>query len=212
MKGSCNNSQRLEGNLLVFATTNENKFFEVRTALGATGIPLRSLRDYPGAPEVEETGSTFAENAKLKAKTYFEFLQKPVLAEDSGLIVPALGGYPGIASARIAGTDEERIGIILEKLRDSKDRAAYYVCNLCFLSGDEMHQVEATCDGSILESPVGTLGFGYDPIFRPKASARSFGQMSVREKANYSHRAAAVRLMLPRLLAAFRPNPTKTLR
>src|SRR5262249_40415055 len=184
MKGSCSNSQRLEGNLLVFATTNENKFFEVRTALGATGIPLRSLRDFAGAPRVEETGTTFSENAKLKAEKYFEFLQKPVLAEDSGLVVSALDGYPGIASARLAGTDEERIRIILEKLKGAKDRAAYYVCNLCFLSGEEMQQVEATSHGSILESPLGTLGFGYDPIFRPDESARSFGQMSVREKAN----------------------------
>jgi XTP/dITP diphosphohydrolase len=212
MKGSCSNSQRLEGNLLVFTTTNENKFFEVRTALGATGIPLRSLQDFGSAPHVEETGTSFAENAKLKAEAYYEFLQKPVLAEDSGLVIPALGGYPGIASARIADTDEERIRIILDKLKVAEDRLAYYVCNVYFISAEETEQVEATCHGSITESPMGTLGFGYDPIFKPDGSARTFGQMSVREKANYSHRAKAVRLLLPRLLSAFRLNPTKTLR
>lgn len=204
MSGFCNNSPPPDGKLLVVATTNDNKFFEIRSALGAIAIPLYTLHKFPPVTVPEETGITFMENAKIKAEAYFRELKRPVLAEDSGLVVPALDGYPGIHSARIAATDPERIRIILEKLGPGMDRAAAYVCSMVFIMDGRLHEVEASCTGWIVREPVGERGFGYDPIFQPAGSPKTFGQMSIKEKSNYSHRGKAAQLMIPHLLSAFR--------
>src|SRR5439155_5632940 len=134
----------------------------IRSAAGALPIPLYSLRRFPDVREAQETGSTFAENARLKASTYFDQLHKPVLAEDSGLVVPALGDLPGIQSARIAPDDESRIHLVLSKLQQAGarvSRAAHYVCHMIFVTDAGSHEAEGFCYGKIAETPAGDRGF-----------------------------------------------------
>lgn len=213
MKDSCNSSPPSTGKYLILASTNRNKFFEIRTALGHTGIPLFSLSDFPEVPEAPETGDTFAENALQKARYYYAQFGKPVLAEDSGLVIPALGGFPGIHSARVASTDPLRIAIVLERLREFQAstqagnpsiRNAYYFCSIAAIVNERVIEAEGRCDGVLIEQPEGDLGFGYDPIFRPEGLTKTFGKMSIKEKSQYSHRARAVHAILPRLLETFR--------
>src|SRR5262245_13851771 len=157
MKGFCNSSPPSGSKYLILASTNQNKFFEIRTALGHTGIPLYSLGDFPAVPEAPETGETFAENAMQKAKYYFEHFRHPVLAEDSGLVVPALNGFPGVRSARIAETDNARNRMVLDLLQDyakkhegapdESYRNAYYICSVAFIAGDKVELAEGRCDG-----------------------------------------------------------------
>jgi XTP/dITP diphosphohydrolase len=213
MKGYCSSSRPSGNRLLLLATTNEHKFFEIRTALGQIGIPLYSLRDFPPVAEAPEIGSTFNEIAAQKAQYYWKHFGKPVIAEDSGLVIPALNNFPGIRSARIASDDPLRIQIVLDRLRsleqekDSGDgnlRDAYYICNMIFIANGRQYAVEGRCDGTILEQPDGEMGFGYDPIFLPNHARVSFGRMSIKQKSQYSHRAKAVHLMIPHILAEFR--------
>lgn len=200
MRRSCSNSPRSADKYLIIATHNQNKFFEIRLALGPLRVPIFSLKDFPDVPEAPETGNSFSENASMKADFYYEILRKPLLAEDSGLVIPALNGYPGIYSARIAGNDADRIGLILKKLRGAVDRSASYVCDMIFVTGKERESAEGICRGMIVEAPEGNQGFGYDPIFRPEESLKTFGQMTMKGKSNYSHRSQAVRKLLPQLL------------
>ena len=200
MRRSCSNSPRSADKYLIIATHNQNKFFEIRLALGPLRIPVFSLKDFPDVPEAPETGNSFSENARMKADFYYKILKKPLLAEDSGLVIPALNGYPGIYSARIASNDADRIALILQKLRDCADRSAAYVCGMVFSNGKESESAEGICRGMIVEAPKGNQGFGYDPIFKPEESLKTFGQMTMTEKSNYSHRARAVTRLLPRLL------------
>jgi XTP/dITP diphosphohydrolase len=202
MRRSCSNSPQSADKYLIIATHNQNKFFEIRLALGPFRVPVFSLKDFPDIPEAPETGNTFAENANIKAEFYYEILKKPLLAEDSGLVIRALDGYPGIYSARIAGNDADRIALILDKLRGRSDRSAYYVCHMALITGKARESAEGICRGMIVEVPEGDQGFGYDPIFRPEDSLKTFGQMTMKEKSNHSHRARAVRSLLPQLLIA----------
>jgi XTP/dITP diphosphohydrolase len=208
MVSSCNNYRPSGDRLLLLATTNQNKFFEIRTALGQLGIPLCSLKDFPQIEEAPETGSTFAENAAQKANYYWEKFQKPVMAEDSGLVIPSLDGFPGVRSARIGPDDHSRIGVVLDELQYSDlDRRAYYICSIMLIVNNMRYAVEGRCDGSILEAPDGTQGFGYDPIFLPDGALRPFGRMSIKEKSQYSHRAQAVHKIIPYLISEFRKIP-----
>ncbi len=206
MRGSCNNFPRSGDKCLVIATSNSNKFFEIRTSFGQLGIRIQilSLRDFEAVPQAPETGNTFAENALQKAQFYYGQLHESVLAEDSGLVVPALDGFPGIHSARIAPDDSSRIRVILEQLIPGMDRSAYYVCSMALIHRDKVFAVEAKCAGTILHAPDGDQGFGYDPIFRPEEAVKTFGRMTVKEKSQYSHRARAVQLMIPHILAELR--------
>ena len=162
-------------------------------------VSLLSLQDFPDVPEAPEQGATFAEIAHAKAQFYYQHLQLPVLAEDSGLIVPALNGYPGIFSARIAETDAGRIQTILDKLSEQNDRRAFYHCSMVFLSDDAVMESTGRCDGRITEEPRGTHGFGYDPIFLPEALSKTFAELTIDEKAEYSHRGRALKSLLPDL-------------
>ena len=202
MRRSCSNSPRSADKYLIIATHNQNKFFEIRLALGSFRVPVFSLKDFPDVPEAPETGNSFSENARMKADFYYEILQKPLLAEDSGLVIPALNGYPGIYSARIADNDADRIALILKKLEGSADRSASYICQMVFANGKETPSAEGICRGMIVEAPEGEQGFGYDPIFRPEESMRTFGQMTMKQKSNFSHRGHAVAQLLSRLLIA----------
>jgi XTP/dITP diphosphohydrolase len=208
MVGPCNNYRPSGDRLLLVATTNQNKVFEIRTALGQLGIPLCSLKDFPQVAEAPETGSTFAENASQKANYYWAKFQKPVLAEDSGLIIPSLGGFPGVQSARIGPDDQSRIEIVLDKLKNPElSRKAYYICSIMLIVNGSHYAVEGRCGGTLLETPDGTQGFGYDPIFLPDGALRPFGRMSIKEKSQYSHRAEAIHRIIPYLISEFRKIP-----
>ena len=143
-------------------------------------------------PEAPEEGDTFEEIARKKANFYYHQIRKPVLAEDSGLVIPALDGFPGILSARIAETDSERIRIILDKLKAETNRSAFYHCSMVFMSSSGIIETQGRCEGSIAETPRGALGFGYDPVFVLQETDRTFGEMNLEEKAKHSHRGRAL--------------------
>ena len=187
---------------IVIATYNAGKLRELQAGLQNLGPRLLSLNDFPGVPEAPEDGGSFSEIARKKAQFYAEQTGSAVLAEDSGLVIPVLNGYPGIFSARIGNTDDDRIRIILEKMNIHKDRAAYYHCSMVYLSSAGELETTGRCDGIITDAPRGNLGFGYDPIFQPENRDRTFGEMTVAEKAPLSHRGRALSKMIPLIRTA----------
>ena len=184
---------------LVIATTNPHKVEEFRDLLDDLPYTLVSLADLGVAQDVEETGTTFAENAIIKAIAYADLTGELALADDSGLEIDALGGEPGVYSARWAGADvtyEERHRILLARLADvpAERRAARYQCVIAIAAPSPrglIDVVEGTFEGRIADAPAGTGGFGYDPIFYVPAHGRTVGQMSAAEKHQISHRALA---------------------
>lgn len=194
--------------VLVLGTSNRKKREELQRLLAPAGLELRLLADFPGAIDVEETGSTFAENAALKATGQARHLGAWVLGEDSGLMVDALGGRPGIYSARYAGQptdDAANNRKLLAELADlpPQRRAAQYVCHMTLAGpgGAVRAESEATCRGRILTSPRGTHGFGYDPLFEVVEYHRSMAELGPAVKAALSHRARAAARLLPQLIA-----------
>ncbi|RSK28065.1 XTP/dITP diphosphatase [Bacillus sp. HMF5848] len=185
---------------LMVATTNAGKVREIAAILESTGIKVTSLLDLDEKIDVEETGSTFVENAVLKAKTIAKLLQVPVLADDSGLEVDALNGEPGVYSARYAGegkNDEANIHKVLQRLEGVSlpNRSARFKCALAVYEPeqDKTIIVEGACEGIITEKPVGSNGFGYDPIFFIGKLGRTMAQLTKEEKNSISHRADALR-------------------
>ncbi|EOH89894.1 ribonuclease PH [Enterococcus villorum] len=183
---------------IVIATRNAGKAEEFKAMFGQAGYEVKTLFDYPELPDVEETGTTFEENARLKAETIAYLLNQPVLADDSGLKVDALGGMPGIYSARFAGEHKSDAGNnakLLFELTDVPDekRTAQFHCTLVFAAPDkESLVVEAQWPGKIGRIPQGENGFGYDPLFLPDGSNKTAAQMSSEEKNKVSHRAQAM--------------------
>jgi XTP/dITP diphosphohydrolase len=189
---------------IVIATRNSGKLGEFHTLLAPLNSTLLSLRDISLDIEVEETGSSFKENACLKAIEYSRLTQLPVLADDSGLEVEALGGRPGIHSARYAGpgaSDSDRIQKLLKELKDvGVRRQARFVCVLALAhSGELLRTSEGECRGIIADEPRGSNGFGYDPIFLFPKLGKTYAELSESEKNQYSHRAHAVVSLLQRL-------------
>lgn len=179
---------------IVVATANVHKVEEYRQLLAGEKVELLSLADFPGFPGVEETGSTFAENAAIKALAACKYCDLPAFADDSGLEVEALDGRPGIHSSRYAPTDAERIAKLLKELEGVKNRRARFVCAIALaINGEVIETFEGEIRGVILDCPRGEGGFGYDPIFLPDGCDRSFGELSQEEKNRISHRAAAYR-------------------
>jgi XTP/dITP diphosphohydrolase len=178
---------------LVIATSNHGKLVEIRFSLEHPSIRILSLKDFPHVPEAPEDGNDFDEIARRKAQHYWDRIQLPVLAEDSGLVIPSLRGFPGIFSARVASTDPERIAVVIDRLRGVADRRAYYHCSMCLKTASGEWETQGRCDGTLLETPRGNLGFGYDPIFLPVDSVKTFGEMNLQEKAEQSHRGRAAR-------------------
>jgi ribonuclease PH/non-canonical purine NTP pyrophosphatase (RdgB/HAM1 family) len=184
---------------IVIATGNPGKAKEFKAVFGAAGYDVRTLKDYPSLPDVEETGTTFEENARLKAETIARILGRPVLADDSGLKVDALGGRPGVYSARFAGeqkSDAANNAKLLYELTDVEDdkRSAQFHCTLVFAApGKDSLVVEAQWPGRIGRIPRGENGFGYDPLFIPDGSEQSAAQMSQEEKNRVSHRGLAIK-------------------
>jgi XTP/dITP diphosphohydrolase len=197
---------------LLIATRNEGKAREFASLLGATRLRVRSLAEFPRALEVEETGATFAENAALKARAYARATGLWTLADDSGLEVDALGGAPGVFSARYGGlpTDEARTAHLLEELARTGDaaRRARFVCviALALPPSDRLQLFEGTCEGRIAHAPRGRNGFGYDPVFIPDGHGQTFGELSDETKARLSHRSRALRKALACLRQRLRPE------
>lgn len=181
----------------IIATKNKGKVEEFRTMFGKKGFLVKSLLDYPELPEVEETGKTFAENAVLKAETISQMIHKPVIADDSGLAVDALGGEPGVYSARYAGMekdDRKNIEKVLKKMEGVKNRKARFVCVLALaVPGEKTVTVEGVCEGEIAMKPIGSNGFGYDPIFFLTDKGKTMAQLEKSEKNEISHRGKALK-------------------
>jgi XTP/dITP diphosphohydrolase len=186
-----------EGVRILLATTNPGKLAELRQILSEQRIEVIRLSDSASTEEIE-TGSTFEENALLKARYYFEVSGTPTVADDSGLEVEELGGAPGIFSARYAGAgsgDSNRIAKLLEEMKDlpAQRRTARFVCAAAVVwEGGEkvfLNQVH----GIILQSPRGSNGFGYDPVFLYQPLGKTFAELTSSEKANVSHRGQAFR-------------------
>ena len=181
----------------IAATNNPGKMAEMRRILERMGHTVRSQREAGVTLEPEENGTTFAENARIKARAICEAAGTATIADDSGLCVDALGGAPGVHSARYTGnhadSDADRYNLLLRNLGGRDDRAARFVCSLCcaFPNGDVL-TAEGTCEGTILSAPRGENGFGYDPVFRPDGFDRSMAELTMEEKNAISHRGKAL--------------------
>ncbi|MCZ6768717.1 MAG: RdgB/HAM1 family non-canonical purine NTP pyrophosphatase [Acidobacteria bacterium] len=180
---------------ILLATQNRGKVREICSALSLFNIEFEFLLGRDDLPEALETGTTFAENARLKAEHYHQLTGLPTLAEDSGLVVDALGGKPGIHSARFAPTDKERIEKLLQML-DSRpgpsSRSARFISAICLLLPGDLIEVTGEVQGDLAQEPRGNHGFGYDPIFYYPPLGKTFAQMTVEEKNQISHRALAL--------------------
>ena len=179
----------------LLATQNRGKVREIRSALLPFNIEFEFLLGRDDLPEALESGTTFVENARLKAAHYHQLTGLPTLAEDSGLVVDALDGKPGVHSARFAPTDKERIEKLLRML-DSRpgpaSRSARFVSAICLLLPENLIEVTGEVQGELTQEPRGTHGFGYDPIFYYPPLGKTFAQMTVEEKNQISHRARAL--------------------
>ncbi|HHV20697.1 MAG TPA: RdgB/HAM1 family non-canonical purine NTP pyrophosphatase [Propionibacterium sp.] len=188
---------------VVLATRNAKKLEELRRVLAAEGIEVLGLADVTPHPEPEETEHTFAGNALLKARACVEATGLPTLADDSGLTVAALGGMPGVRSARWAGpgsSDEENLALVLRQLADvpTERRTASFVCALALALPDGRSEViHGEVTGRLTMWARGENGFGYDPIFLPDGHDRTTAEMSAEEKDAISHRGRAIRAMVP---------------
>ncbi|MGD2097195.1 MAG: XTP/dITP diphosphatase [Desulfobacterales bacterium] len=181
---------------LIIATGNPGKVSEIEDLLNGFPIQIKSLADFGPIPQVEEDGETFEENAYKKASFTAKILGMPALADDSGLIVDALGGEPGVQSARYAGpdaTDQQRVAKLLKAMQGQTNRKAAFECviSIAVPSGPAL-TYEARCEGLIAEAPAGERGFGYDPIFFYSPLNKTFGQMTITEKRDVSHRGKAL--------------------
>jgi len=177
---------------ILVATHNEGKKKEIQQIL--PNYKIKSLTDYNIFEEIIEDGKTFAENAKIKAKYCFEKTGIPSLGDDSGLVIPALGGKPGIYSARYAGDHDFKANNkkVLEELKTVNNRKAYFITVLCFYKDGVENYFEGRVNGTITFSEKGAEGFGYDPIFIPENETRTFAEMSPTEKNHISHRFRAI--------------------
>ncbi|MCM3596441.1 XTP/dITP diphosphatase [Metabacillus idriensis] len=192
---------------VIIATKNAGKLLEFQSILSQYDLKAISLMDLEDSPEVEETGSTFEENAVLKAEAISKLYGKMAIADDSGLSVDYLGGEPGVYSARYAGaekSDAANIEKVLLQLKgvSKEERNARFRCALALAEpGRETVTVEGSVEGYITEEPIGENGFGYDPIFLVKDKAKTMAQLTKEEKNKISHRAVALQ-KLAKLLKA----------
>ena len=190
---------------VVLATRNAHKLEEMRRILADAGldIDLVGTDAFPDMPDVEETGTTFAANAVLKAQAVASYCGLPAVADDSGLCVDALNGMPGILSARWCGRhgdDAANLELVLAQMSHvpaSRRGASFHCAAAIALPDGDVRVVEASLDGRLIESPVGTNGFGYDPIFMPLGHDRTTAQMTAQEKDAISHRGAALAALVP---------------
>ena len=187
----------------VLATHNPGKLAEMKAILSGLGVEVVSPAEAGVEVDVEETGTTFAENAMLKAKAICAAAGLPAIADDSGLCVDALNGGPGVYSARYGGEeldDRKRRLLLLRNLRGQTTRAAHFTCAVAcaFPDGDTL-TAEGRCDGAIAFAPLGEGGFGYDPVFLIPEKGKTFGQLTAEEKAEISHRGKALAAFVEKL-------------
>lgn len=183
---------------LVIATKNQGKLIELKEILSDLNYEILSLNDYPDAPEVEETGETFKDNAILKAKAYANYTKEMVLADDSGLEVDALDGAPGVYSSRFAETDEARIAKLLNMLSNIPDdkRTARFKCVIAVCDESEkVKTAEGTLEGIIAFEPKGSNGFGYDPVMFVPEYNLTVAEMDNSMKNSISHRGKALKVI-----------------
>ena len=188
---------------ILLATQNLGKYKEIKRMLEPLSVEIILPEE---KLEVQEKGNSFMENAYIKAMAYFEKYHMPTLADDSGLVVPSLGGYPGVFSSRFysidwggreevqTSEDEANIKKLLRLMRDVSDRRAYFKAVLCLVLEEGLSLfAEGICEGEIAQSPKGSEGFGYDPIFKPKFYEKTMAELSPQEKDLISHRGKALR-------------------
>lgn len=189
---------------VVLATRNAHKAEELARILDALGVSvtLKLVSDFPNAPEVPETESTFEGNARLKAKALVEATGLPAIADDSGICIHALNDMPGVLSARWAGVsenaDQANLDLVLKQIEDVPDsrRGAQFVCAAVLVLPDGREfTARGTVDGTVLRAPQGSHGFGYDPIFQPQGFDVTTAQMTASEKDAISHRGQAMRAL-----------------
>ena len=188
---------------IVVATLNPGKVLELEKLLEEVPIQLLGLGDFDDIEEVEETGTTFVENAELKARSYAQQTNLSTLADDSGLEVAALNNAPGVFSARYSGanaTDTKNTGKLLNELADAgvSNRDARFVCTMSISdqSGKILFTTSGYCNGTIAHQPRGTNGFGYDPVFIPSGFSETFGELSDHIKEKISHRGKAAKKII----------------
>jgi XTP/dITP diphosphohydrolase len=188
---------------VVLASRNRHKVAEIAQILDLPDVEIEGLDAWPEIGEIVEDGDTFEANARIKATTVATATGRPAMADDSGLVVDALGGRPGVHSARYSGpdaNDRSNRAKLLAEMREvgagpvkEGRRTARFVCVLCLALPDgETAVVEGSCEGDVLEEERGTSGFGYDPMFRPTGHARTFAEMAADEKNALSHRGRAL--------------------
>lgn len=183
---------------IVLATNNKGKLLEYRNLLSPLGYVVYSPKDLNIESDPEETGSTYFENALLKARALTKLVPFPVIADDSGLEIKALGGFPGLRSARYAakfGDDYLKAGQALaDQVKNEQERTALFRCVICLIESPSStpRYFEGICEGSFLSSPHGSNGFGYDPFFHSKEANIDFGVAPEAVKNKYSHRAKAL--------------------
>jgi len=192
--------------MILIGSKNPKKLHEVREILGPLGVRAVIAVNLP---QVEEDGDTFAENARKKATVFASFLRAPCLSDDSGLVIPALGGEPGVRSARYAGEDadedaddEANLQKVLARIREEglEEPEAYFACHVAIAVGDEVvAEAEGRVHGRIVAEPRGEHGFGYDPIFYHPPSGRTTAEMEPEEKHAISHRGVALRALAEKL-------------
>jgi XTP/dITP diphosphohydrolase len=188
---------------ILLGTNNQGKIKEIKNLLADSPIIIRSLQEFPEIDDVEETGTTFTENAVLKAKTYSLKTNLWTLADDSGLEVEVLDNAPGVFSARYAGKNagnEEKINKVLDEIenKNGKQRNARFICVMALTDekGNVKKISEGVCEGSIADKPCGINGFGYDPIFIPQNFHNTFGELSDEIKQAISHRNKAIKKII----------------
>jgi XTP/dITP diphosphohydrolase len=192
----------------VLATHNPGKLKEMRAILSGIGLEVVSPEELGITVDVEETGTTFAENAMLKAKAICKAAGLPAIADDSGLCVDALNGGPGVYSARYGGEgldDRGRYLLLLENMRGQTTRAAHFTCSIAcaFPNGDTI-TAEGRCDGAIAFAPMGDGGFGYNPVFMVPEKGKTFAQMTLEERSAISHRGKALAAFAEKLETYFK--------
>lgn len=186
---------------LVIATHNLGKLQEFKELMKDLPIDIKCLADFEKIEEPEETGRTFAANARLKAVYYAKKLGKACIADDSGLEVQALDGAPGVRSARYAGekaSDEDNNNLLLMNMKFQVKRTCRFRCALCVVNADGkvLNEVDGICDGMLLHAPLGTEGFGYDPLFWSTELHKGMGEATMQEKNKISHRGKAIRKLV----------------
>jgi len=201
MSGTCSTLLLIPGGRIVIATRNRGKLREFRALLEPAGLEVAGLAELGINGDVDETGSSFVENARLKAISYSQETDFAVLADDSGLEIFSLAGRPGVASARYAGagaSDADRIRKVLAELEQAGGpRAARFVCALSLARrGAVLLETEGECRGEIVPEPRGTGGFGYDPIFLFPDLGKTMAELDEDQKNRISHRARALQSLL----------------